>query len=721
LKASPIQYSFNAGELSPQLVGRIDLDKYKNGCKTLVNFIPKIHGPISKRPGTRFVAEVKNSAHTTRLISFEYNVEQAYVLEFGDQYIRFYKDGGVIESAPSTPYEISTPYLHTEVNDLHFAQSADVMYLSHPNHPPRKLSRTGHTSWSLAEIVFDWPPFNDLNTSATTLTASAVTGVGITITASASTFVSTDVGAYVKFEEVLASKYDQWETSKSISINDLRTYDGNLYRATTAATTGTRPPIHTKGNESDGGVSWDYVNSGSGYALITAYGSATSVTATVVVELPPSSTSGTVDWAEGAWSETLGFPKSVAFYEDRLWWGGNASRPQTLWASTSGDYENHQYGTEDDDALNYTINSQEVNVIEWLAPGKLLIIGTSGGEFIASGNDANDAITPTSVRIIRQTTYGCSALRPYRIGNVVLFVQRSARKVREFVYQFESDNYVAPDMTLLSNHILEGGAIDIAYQQEPDQIIWLPRADGTLTGMTYERAEEVVSWHRHEIGGSGAVESVTVIPHWDGDQDSTWMVVTRTIDGNVVKYVEYLEKYLTDETACFVDSALSYSGSPVTNLSGLDHLEGEEVAIIADGYVHPNVTVASGAVTLQAAASDVTIGLPYSATVQTMRLEAGAQDGTSQGKTKRITNITFRLHETGAGLFYGPDTSDLIELHFRGSTDLMDNPIPLFTGDTDYLPWPQGYEKPAYITLQHTSVLPCTIIAAMPQVTTYDR
>lgn len=716
-KASPIQTSFNAGELSPQLKGRIDIEKYKNGCEIMENMVPQIHGPARKRAGSRFVAEVKDSTAVTKLVPFQFNEDQAYILEFGDQYIRFYKNGGVILSA-SVPYEISTPYLTADLQYIQFAQSADVMYIANRNHPPYKLGRVSDTNWTLTEVEFDWPPFQDENIDTTTITASAATG-NITLTASVALFDSAQVGSYYRFAEVIASKYNQWKTGESITTNDYRIFDGRLYQATTTGTTGTRAPIHDEGNESDGTVSWDFIHDGAGYAEITSFTSSTLVNATVIKRLPESALSGTTKWSEGSWSDYRGWPRTVAFYEDRLWFAGSSFRPQTLWASTSGDYENHKYGTNDDDALNYTINSQEINIIQWISPGKVLAIGTSGSEFTASASSLNEAITPTNVRIAPQTTYGSSMIPPIKIGNAVIFIQRSTRKVREYTYNFETDAYVAPNMTVLAEHITQAGVADIAYQQEPDQIIWMPDNNGKLLGLTYERTEDVVGWHQHTL--SGSVESVATIPHWDGDQDVTWLIVNRTINGATKRYIEYIEKYLTTSYATFSDSCLTYDGAPATVISGLDHLEGESVSILADGAIHPNRTVTSGSITLQAAASIVTIGLPYSATIKTMPLEAGAADGTSQGKTMRITNLTLRLHETGPGLWYGPNTATMDEYQFRETDDLMDNPVPLLTGDSRLIPWVNGYQTSPQITLQHRLPLPFTLVALMPQVVTNDR
>jgi hypothetical protein len=709
---APAQTSFNAGELSPLLRGRPTLDKYRNGCETLENFIPQIQGPARKRPGTRFVAEVKDSADETRLIPFEYSTTQAYVLEFGDLYIRFYLDGGVVESSPGVSYEIASPYTSAQLAALEYAQSADVIYITHPSHPPYKLARVSALSWTMTAVTFAWPPFNDENVGTITLTAGAVTGA-TTLTASASLFVSADVGSYFKISEVSASKYNQWTAGASYSVSDIVYYLGNIYQSGTNHSAGTRPPIHTTGTESDGHVNWTFLHDGAGYAQVTAYTSATVVNATVIRRLP--TTSATTRWSEGAWSARRGYPHAVTFYEDRLWFAGSTSKPQTLWASVSGDYENHKYGTNDDDALNYTINTQDMNTIEWLAPTKVLAIGTANGEFTLSATQISDPVTPTNVKITPQTTFGSATdVKPLRVGSVILFLQRAGRKLREYAYQFDTDSFVAPNMNVLADHITESGVLELAYQQEPSQIVWAPRTDGVLTGMTYERTEEVVGWHRHTIGG-GIVESAVTIPHWDGDQDVLWLVVRRTIDGSSVRYVEYVEKYMTDEYAFFVDCGLTYDGSPVTAISGLDHLEGKEVAVLVDGAVHPNRTVSAGAINLQLAGSVVNVGLPYTATIKTMPIDIATNAGTSFIDEKRAHKIVMQLYQTGPGLWYGPSVAEMDEYAVRSSQDAMDNPVPLFTGFTDALAWPSGSERGPQLMIQHRLPLPCTVVALIPE------
>lgn len=715
-RVAPITTTFNAGELSPLMRGRVDLAKYANGSELMENAIPQIAGPAQKRPGLRFVHDATQSTNRQRLLPFEFSTSQAFALLFGNTRIRFFANGGVVESSPGVPYEIVSPYAASELAQLNFAQSADVVYLVHPSHAPRKLARLGPTNWTLTEVAFTRPPFQDLNVTAVTLTASGTTGA-ITVTASASFFAVSDVGKNISIGVIPSSFYTLWATATVYPPGQLVQWEGRVYETTAGGTSGTSPPLHSRGTESDGSVAWTYVGDGTGYFIITGYTNATTVSATVVQTLPI--TTATTRWARGSWSSVDGWPRTVTFYEDRLWFGGSTAYPQTLWASVTGDYENFTAGTNDDDGLNYTINTQDLNTITWLSPGKVLAIGTTNGEFTISANQISDPITPTNVRILPQTTYGCAGtVRPVRIAGSILFVQRAGRKLREYTYNFETDSYVAPNLNVLADHITESGITDMAYQQEPSQVVWAPRGDGVMVGLTYERAEDVVGWNRHTVGG--IVESVVTLPHWDGDQDVLWLVVRRTVDGATVRYVEYMEKYLTGDTSFFVDSGLTYQGAATTTITGLDHLEGEEVALLVDGSVHPRRTVSGGQVTLQRAGSTVVAGLPYTMRIRLLPYEAGAQNGTAQGKTQRINGAVARLHQTGPGLWYGsPDNMD--ELHLRSSIDPMDEPLGLFTGDSDVLAWPEGYESGARVQIEHRLPTPCTIVAFMPQLTTYDR
>ena len=667
--------NFTGGELSPRLDGRNDLAKYPTGLKTLENFVVFPHGSVARRSGTQFVAEVKDSTKQTRLIPFEFSTTQTYMLEFGDQYIRFYKDNGqILSGSPAVAYEISSPYLEAELFDIKFAQSADVMYICHPNHAVRKLARTAHTSWTLTEVDFTDGPYLDDNISSTTFVMSAHTvGTGRTLTASSTTgingdtgFQTTDVGRLVRFRD--------------------------------------------------------------GYGKITGRTNTTVVTVEILEDMGSSSHS--TNWSLGSFSDTTGHPSCVTFFEQRLVFAATLNNPQTIYFSKSGDYENmdeNRGGTvADDDAIIYTIASNQVNAIRFMTSTRTLIIGTAGGEFAVSGGGTDVAITPTNILIKKQSNHGAANIDAIPAGNATLFLQRAKRKLRELAYNFDVDGYVSPDLTILAEHISEGGLTQLSYQQEPNQIIWGTRADGQLIGLTYQREQQVVAWHRHIFGGAfgsgnAVCESVATIPT-DNSEYQTYVIIKRTINGATKRYVEFIHNYDFDETDDtsfnFLDSQLEYSGSPVTTISGLSHLEGQTVSILADGATHPDKTVSSGEITLDRSASKVKVGLGYTSLLQTMRLDAGSQDGTSQGKTKRIFDIAIRLYES-LGVEVGPDLNNMERIPFRSSADAMDSAVSVFTGDKE-VEFRGNYETDGFIVVRQTQPLPLTILSLYPRLQTND-
>ena len=831
--------SFTSGELSPRLDGRIDLEKYFSGTKTLENMVIHPHGGASRRPGTKFISEVKTSANTTRLIPFEFSTTQTYIMEFGNEYIRFFKDNGIITEAAKTIsgitkadpgvvtasshgysngdyviissvvgmtelngrqfkvagvttntfqlqdmdgnnfdtsslttyasagsafkiYQITSPYTTAQLFDIKFAQSADVMYLVHPDVDIRKLTRTGHTSWTLATVSISGSP------------------------------------------------------SPGLSGSDDR-------------------------------------------------------------------------------------PSSVTFFEQRLVFAGTNNNPQSLWFSKAGAYENFTTGTNATDAMIYTIASNQVNAIRFMSNQTELLIGTTGGEFIATSGTNSEPITPTNIQITRQTNYGAANVDAIQIANVTMFLQRAKRKVREMVYNYEVDGFIAPDMTILAEHITEGGLTSFAYQQEPDSILWATRADGTLLGLTYQRNEKVVGWHRHmlggfsdsgksivrsfksftanstnvsttnntitisshgfstgdpvyyftesnaiggittdllyfaiatdsntlklattsanatagtavdlttapgsdttqyivkgvnlatnvvysashglatgdhfyyELGGTGlnnitdkqkyfvkkidknqfkiaadrkiktfvdltydftvttartdkilldaVVESVAVIPS-DQDEYQLYLLVKRYVNGSTRRFVEFLTNFEFGEAqdnAFFVDSGLTYDDVPTSTISGLDHLEGETVSILADGATHADNTVSGGNITLDRTAQKVHVGLNYNSILQTLRIEAGSQQGVAQSKIKRINEITVRLHKT-LGVEVGGDLDNMENIPFRSSAAIMGSPIDLFSGDKK-IELRDDYNTDGHVFVRQSQPLPLTVLSIYPEITVYD-
>ncbi len=662
--------SFVSGEFSPKMEGRTDFEKYSSGAKTLENFLVHPQGAATRRVGTQFIAEVKSSSAKTRLIPFEFSTTQTYILEFGNTYIRFFKDKGQITSGGSA-YEISSPYLTAELFDIKFAQSADVMYITHPNHEVMKLSRTGHTSWTLAEVDFTDGPYLATNSTTTTLTpASASVGTGVNITASAVTginggagFQTTDVGRFISFN--------------------------------------------------------------SGIAKITARTSTTVVVCTIITAF--TNTDAKTDWKIGAFSDTTGHPSCVSFFEQRLVFAGTTDEPQTLFFSAAGDYENMTTGTNAGDAMVYTIASNQVNAIRYMKAVRTLVVGTTGGEFTVSADGTNASITPTNITIKKQSSFGSANVDAIPAGNAILFLQKARRKIRELQYNFDSDGYQAPDLTILNEVATDTGISEMSFQQEPSSIIWCVREDGVLAALTYQRSENVVAWTRHIFGGvfgsgNAVCESVASISG-TLTEDEVWVIVKRTINGATKRYVECFSDFDFDETTStdfrFLDSHLTYSGSSVSSLSGLSHLEGQSVSILADGSVHANKTVSSGAISLDRAVTKACVGLSYDSVLQTMRIEGGAAEGTSQGKTKRISKVVLRLFET-VGVKVGPSLSNLETIPFRTTSSNLSAPVDtLLAGDKE-IEFNDDYNSDGFIFIKQDQPLPCSVLSIYPTLVTSD-
>lgn len=590
-----------------------------------------------------------------------------------------------VELIDNAPLEIVSPWAEAKLYDVEGPQTADVLYLFHSTTPTYKLQRYGHTTWSLVEVAWQDGPYLDMNITTTTMTPSATSGVAITVTASSIVGINSNTG---------------------FQTNDV----GRLIRIDNPAAA----------------VAW-------GWGIIVARTSTTVVT--VHVKKAFATTTADTRWRLGAWSNATGFPTAATFFEQRLYAANTTEQPQTFWASQVDDFENQKPDNdidtvEADDAFDRTLSADSVDAIYWLSAGEdRLSIGTSGGEWVPKAT--GDALTAIDITARRQTKHGSAKIQPVRIGSVVLFIQRAKRKIREFGFSFQNDNYTAPDMSRLASHIMRGGVVEMDYAEEPESIVWIVRNDGQLLSMTYRRDEEVVGWGRHILGGvfgsgNAVVESVTVIPGTNGSgqvQDSTsrdevWLIVKRTINGATKRYVEFFEQAFdtgdAQEDAYYVDSMVTYDSTSATTLSGFDHLEGQTVKILANGAIHPSKTVASGQITLDSAKTVVQAGLAYTHTLKTLKVKSGNPAGTTIGKKKRIYGLTFVLLNSHT-IKYGPDTDNLSERDFRLVSDVMDAAAPLFTGEK-FVEFRGGWTEDARIVIQSSDPVPFTLLAIAPEI-----
>ena len=680
-RAHPILTNFTAGELSPRLAGRTDLEKYYNGCETLENMVCLPHGGATRRFGTEYVSTAKTLGKKVVLVPFEFSTLQAYVLEFGHEYIRFYKDRGVITSAGST-YEITSPYPESALSTLKFAQTADVMYLVHKDYAPRKLSRTSHATWTLAIVDFEDGPYR--KTIDTKWTSTGTTGA-ISITTSA----------------------------------DLSLYDvpGKVHGG-----------VHVRLLDNNGNWNWAKFNVWAAGPTATHFSVTTQTDLSVAAGQAVRFGAFTTSAYDGNISGALdGFPGAITLHEQRLVLAGTTGEPQAIWGSVVNDYESFSPteittsgGPTDEDSYSYTLAADKVNALLWMVPGRVLQMGTNGGEWRMGSTTSDSIITPTNVFVRRETTFGSEDVQAVPIGHSTLFIQQHGRKLREIIYNYEIDGFQSLDLTLLAEHITENGKIiSMAYQEQPDSVLWFILSNGLICGLTFMKSENVIGFHRHPTAGSA--ESVTTIPGENGDE--VWLSVKRTVGGVDYRFIEVMANdFVTNsDNAFFLDCGLTYeSASTATSaVSGMDHLIGKTCSVLADGATHPDVVIdSSGRATLVRAANVIHIGLPFTSTLKTMRFNAGAADGTAQARKGRIAKIGIRFYRT-VGAKYGRDIDDLSTITFRRSTDIMNDPVPLFTGDK-VVSFPPGYTREKQVIVQQDQPLPMTILSIMPDITVDD-
>jgi hypothetical protein len=629
--------AFNSGELSPLLEGRTDIKRYYSGCRTLENMLVMAQGGATKRPGTYYIADAKYRHAACRLIPFEYSTTQAYIIEAGNLYARFYMDGGQILQDDDSVYELTTTYTTEDLFELQYVQSADKMYIAHNDYPPRELTRTDHNAWTITDFAFENGPFLPENTTTTTITPNSVTGT-IDLVASQDVWNANHVGALWRLthtsdaNEITGSlaaadacsstlgveyaypptgiigvtSWGNYTFGMSFGAGGISTVQaGRAFEfCTHGKWTGTVllqrsydsgtiwHDVTSFSSREDGNISYadtesvadaiyrikmnSYTSGTCYYSLVVRsfdiqgiveiadYVDACNVQATVISTL--GGTDATKYWAEGAWSDDEGYPACVAFYEERLCFAATKNKPDTIWMSVTGDWPNFKAGALDTDAVTFTLSSDTVNAIRWMVPQAALLVGTTGGEWKLSPSAVDDFLSANNPpRTRKQSSYGSAQIQALAMNNQVIFAQRQAQKVRKLEYSFEQDNWIADDLTLLAEHITGNGITSMALQKNPYPILWVTRADGTLSSLTLEDSHEVIGWARHITStdaGESDFESVAVIP--GPNEDEVWVSVYRDIADNDERYIEQFapQDWGSDQNDIyFVDCGTTNAGS----------------------------------------------------------------------------------------------------------------------------------------------------------------
>jgi len=760
-----IQRSFTSGEISPSLRSRADLVKYATGLALCENFIVRAQGGVYSRPGTRFVGELDDSFKRGRLIPFSFNTEQTYVLVFEHLKMFVIKDGAyVLAGGGPSLYSIATPYTEAELPRLGFTQSADVMTLVHPDHDDADLSRTAHDAWSLTANSY-----TSTTTAPGALTLASV-GAGHGSNSKVYTYVVT---AVVDGVESLASP------SNTITIGSLSVTAG--VRITWTSTSADYYRVYKDPSFGTDVYGWIGDTDNATFDDFNL--------APVTTDAPPEDRQPFA----GAGNK----PSAVNYFQQRRVFANTTNEPQAVYFTQTANFKSLRTSnpTRDDDAITFTIASQQVNEIRHIVALDALVLLTSGGEWLISeGQDK--VLTPASVGARIQSYNGSSWVPPAVINSTVLYVQEKGARIRDLGYEFSSDKYTGNDLSLMSEQLFEGYTVEeMTYSDEPYGILWCVRDDGVLLGLTYQREHQVWGWHHHVTDGE--FESITSISE-DG-RDAVYVIVKRTINGSTVRYVERMEPRFTSspEDVFCVDSGLSLdnpstitgatqanpvvitdNGHPysdgdlidirdivgmtelngnrykvagkttntyqltdeddvnidgtgftayvsggtsreaVTVISGLDHLEDELVAVVANGVEVTGLTVSSGAITLPRAASIIHVGLAYIPTMELLDIDVPSATETLKGLKISVSKVILEVEKSRGGWVGGKQfdgTYDMVEIKPRFDSDGY-GAIALKTFKEEVV-IPPNWGVGGGVRIEQRSPFPLAVLSVIPDVT----
>lgn len=619
--------SFAGGEITPEMYGKIDDVRYQTGLATCLNFITLPHGPAVNRPGFEFVREVKDSTKRTRLLPFSFSATQTLIIEFGAGYFRFHSEGGTVLIA-GVPYEIANSYAESDLFEVKFVQSADVVTLTQPDYPVGELRRLGATNWTFVEAAF---------------------GAGIAAPGAPTVTPTTAGASYLRLDKYVVTAVKDGsespasaEGSATNNLNAADTYNTVTWTAVTGAT-GYRV----------------YRQAGGLFYLIGVLEGNGSVS--LVDDNLPYNGGITPPQASDPFASS-NYPAAVTYFEQRKFFGGTHAQPQNVWSTRTGSEADFNYAIppRDDDSIQFRIAAREFNQIIHLVPVQDLIAMTQAGEWRVG--TSGDAMTPDGFSVRPQSYVGAGHATPITTGSNLIFAD-TAGHAREMAFAESAGGYITGDLSLRAPHLFDGfGLVDTAQVKAPYPILWFVSSSGKLLGNTYIPEQQISGWHQHTT--AGVFESIASVR--EGGETALYAIVQREINGSSVRYVERMRSryFETLADAFFVDAGVYYSGEPITTVTdGLDHLEGELVAILADGAVYPRKVVIGGQITLDEPASKIIVGLPYESDLVPLPFFA-EMVAFGQGRPKNVNEVFLRVHRS-SGFFAGPLGGALTEFPQR--------------------------------------------------------
>lgn len=718
--------SFNAGEVSPFIDARSDVEKYASSCREVRNFLPIVQGAARYRPGFRWVAAAKGES---RLLPFRFSAFTSYVIESGNEYMRFHrarfhyqvqKDGAA--------YEIASPYSLAQIDAVQFAQIKDTIYMTHREVAPQKLSRIAEDEWEIEEVPWQTPPLLDPNPDDDVKLTPSGTEGNITIAASADVFEEGNVGGYYQIghrresdvEEIAdldGGTIDVEQFSPAIefvgdyevntsgnwsgdlivqrSLDEGVTYtqvgavissrnDHNVNLAVTNERRGLFRLRYIRKDDSAGGEpprAWIQANESilRGLVRITGFTDAQNVTAEVIDDLE--STDSTDIWTEGAFSNRRGFPKAVTFHEGRLLYGGSEDQPQRWWASKNDDFSEFNPQNTATGAYSYTIASGNGNSIEWMASKDDLLMGTTGGEVVITAQNSGSVSAENNPKVRNPTGFGSAQLSGVLAGDALIYIGRGAESLREFAILETVEKYKSPELSVLAEHLVRPEIRGYTVQGGKGSTAWIHMQDGSAAAMLYNREQGVVAWSSHTTPGG---EFRSFAATYGERDDETWAVIKRgesytieVLDPDTWKAQDNRQQSGCLHLDCGVTRATEADNITVT---GLEHLEGQTVQVVADGAQFRDNVVVNGQITLELEATTVNVGLHYGGRLTPHALAIAGADGSMMGKPVGVSECALRLYRTLDGIVETPDGRSKELIVVRNYNTNMDAPPEFFDG-----------------------------------------
>lgn len=719
--------TFAAGEVSSTLHARDDLARTNAALALCENFFVLFEGGIARTPGTRFLFALKDEAGPAALIPFRYSEGASYIQCINGGVMRVIKAGGAVVGGVGTPFELAVPYVTADSASLRYAQLGTAQFVSGGNKRPQMITWAGDASWTIVNYPGVRGPVGLQNITATTFSATGVVGT-VTVTCNGQ-FAAGDEGAAFRID-ANPGITPQWRANETgLAGANQRRNIGNYYEVMSGTDSGVNAPVHTQGEalSASGFINWRFIHPGYGYCTVVTVLNANQATCLVTGQLPTEvGTPSTLLWSGPEWKKNL-WPTGLTIHQGRL----VHTRDNRLWGTRSGNLFDFGQGINDDDALALSLFSQrgEMTKIEWVVSSGALMLGTHDGEWLLRGADQSDPVTPLTLPF-PNSREGSATHVPELVDEGVVFVGRSRKRLHYLKFDGVSGRATLVELTKAARHILKGRADKLAWQRDPNRVLWVGCLNGDLIGATLMPDEQVVAFHRHPLT-NGFVEALAVLPNADETATDLYLQVRRTINGATRRFVEILAPFFepadpdnpTVAGAWFVDCGLRYQGAPATVITGLSHLNGENVHGLADARQVGPLTVSGGSVTLPFAAADVILGLKKVARAKSLPFEQALSDGSSKGKVKKIKHVHLDVLDSAGGAL-SSNGGRFEQLMLTGDLD-YGGPIRLFTnkndGSTacgfDAPPLESPSAETAQVEILCDNVLPFTLTGWTPQVT----